>query len=455
MKLIPLLLALTATAALAQTAARPVLKNISGNTLTEALATGSKTLTISAAGTLTWTSGATLSGASDFRTAAGLTLSAGGLGASDAGKVAIYDPVTANLSTTGSIMVVNGTDPDVFSYLSTTEAAWLYQDYLLRLQMPNTATANRTWKLPNASGDIVTTGNLTSITATGTVTSGTWNGTTIALANGGTGQTTAAAARVALLPALATNAGKVLAVNAGATDVEWITSGGGGGLTIGATTITSGTSGRVLYNNGGVVGELTGLTIATGVLRDVATTERFFATAGGSFPQFTATSYTGHGFRVATDRLDFWMSGGVVCTFDAAGINPTGNVAWSGAGSPALWGAADGTGRLVQRNSTSPQSFSIANTYTSFTNKEEFEIGWAGNLNVCKLRPIKGSGGGNSRTAEFHTTETGVHWTSGSGTPEGVVTAPIGSLYTRTDGGASTTLYVKESGTGNTGWVAK
>jgi len=44
---------------------------------------------------------------------------------------------------------------------------------------------------------------------------------------------------------------------------------------------------------------------------------------------------------------------------------------------------------------------------------------------------------------------------SGSGTPEAFVTAPVGSIYTRTDGGASTTLYVKESGTGNTGWVAK
>ena len=44
-------------------------------------------------------------------------------------------------------------------------------------------------------------------------------------------------------------------------------------------------------------------------------------------------------------------------------------------------------------------------------------------------------------------------WTSGTGTPEGVVTAVVGSLFTRTDGGASTTLYVKESGAGNTGWA--
>jgi hypothetical protein len=44
---------------------------------------------------------------------------------------------------------------------------------------------------------------------------------------------------------------------------------------------------------------------------------------------------------------------------------------------------------------------------------------------------------------------------SGTGTPEGAVTAPVGCMFLRKDGGASTTMYVKESGTGNTGWVAK
>ncbi|PYJ70249.1 MAG: hypothetical protein DME75_09605 [Verrucomicrobia bacterium] len=43
----------------------------------------------------------------------------------------------------------------------------------------------------------------------------------------------------------------------------------------------------------------------------------------------------------------------------------------------------------------------------------------------------------------------------GSGSPEGVVTADKGSVYHRTDGGAGTSFYVKESGTGNTGWVGK
>lgn len=55
----------------------------------------------------------------------------------------------------------------------------------------------------------------------------------------------------------------------------------------------------------------------------------------------------------------------------------------------------------------------------------------------------------------FSVNGTAAIFTSGSNSPEGVVTAPVGSIFTRTNGGANTTLYVKESGTGNTGWVAK
>lgn len=46
----------------------------------------------------------------------------------------------------------------------------------------------------------------------------------------------------------------------------------------------------------------------------------------------------------------------------------------------------------------------------------------------------------------------------GRGAPENVVAAPVGVLYLRTDGGAKTTLYVKESATSSTdakGWVGK
>jgi hypothetical protein len=42
---------------------------------------------------------------------------------------------------------------------------------------------------------------------------------------------------------------------------------------------------------------------------------------------------------------------------------------------------------------------------------------------------------------------------AGYGSPDGVVLASAGSLYQRLDGGVSTTFYVKETGTGKTGWV--
>ena len=43
----------------------------------------------------------------------------------------------------------------------------------------------------------------------------------------------------------------------------------------------------------------------------------------------------------------------------------------------------------------------------------------------------------------------------GEGSPEGAITAPVGSVYRRKDGGANTSIYVKESGVGNTGWIGK
>lgn len=43
---------------------------------------------------------------------------------------------------------------------------------------------------------------------------------------------------------------------------------------------------------------------------------------------------------------------------------------------------------------------------------------------------------------------------AGSGTPESAVTGNVCDLFMRSDGGAGTALYVKETGTGNTGWSA-
>ena len=44
---------------------------------------------------------------------------------------------------------------------------------------------------------------------------------------------------------------------------------------------------------------------------------------------------------------------------------------------------------------------------------------------------------------------------AGAGSPESSVTGSVGSMYLRNDGSTGTCLYIKESGTGNTGWVDK
>ena len=51
--------------------------------------------------------------------------------------------------------------------------------------------------------------------------------------------------------------------------------------------------------------------------------------------------------------------------------------------------------------------------------------------------------------------DSGIIWRTGTVNPEGVITAPVGSMFTNSNGGTGTTFYVKETGTGNTGWVAK
>lgn len=54
------------------------------------------------------------------------------------------------------------------------------------------------------------------------------------------------------------------------------------------------------------------------------------------------------------------------------------------------------------------------------------------------------SGSGTSATATLYT---------GSGSPNGVVTATPGAEYNQIDGGVFIQTWIKQSGIGNTGWV--
>ena len=106
--------------------------------------------------------------------------------------------------------------------------------------------------------------------------------------------------------------------------------------------------------------------------------------------------------------------------------------------------SADGKG-------TNPQTLRIYETYPSTGNYERLTISAASGTNTIKP---EAAGTGSASKVDYHLTGSDVRITSGTGSPEGAVSAPVGSEYHRTDGSTGTTLYIKESGTGNTGWVA-
>lgn len=88
-----------------------------------------------------------------------------------------------------------------------------------------------------------------------------------------------------------------------------------------------------------------------------------------------------------------------------------------------------------------------ANTFTNF-----FDSG--NTLNITTPVSIDVSG----KQPDYWITEGNIYAPlklKGTGTPEGSVVADIGTTFINLSGGAGTTLYIKESGTGNTGWVAK
>jgi hypothetical protein len=179
--------------------------------------------------------------------------------------------------------------------------------------------------------------------------------------------------------------------------------------------------------------------------------------SGGSFRVIagTATNQSVRGptaglYDSGAGALGFCSSTTLISYVNAAGFYTatTGGIIAFNNGDLVL--ARDAANTLAQRNGTNAQIFRLYET-DSGANDEYLELSAASGTNL--IRP-QATGTGTASVVRYHTT-TSVFWTSGSGTPEGVVTAPIGSLYTRTDGGAATTLYVKESGTGSTGWVAK
>ena len=113
---------------------------------------------------------------------------------------------------------------------------------------PGSSTDNAVARFDSTTGKIIQNSGVV-INDSGEVTVGVWKGTEIGLPYGGTGASSASQARGNILPSYAGNAGKVLAVNTGATDVEYISAGGTGTVT--SVDVSGGTTG--LTTSGGPI----------------------------------------------------------------------------------------------------------------------------------------------------------------------------------------------------------
>ena len=102
--------------------------------------------------------------------------------------------------------------------------------------------------------------------------------------------------------------------------------------------------------------------------------------------------------------------------------------------SPALWVSRE-------TSSTNSATLGVGSSSTGSTNAKAVSVSHGTN----EVFFVRHDGAVSSLYQRF-----------GSGSPNGIVIAPVGAVYHRTDGGTGTSFYVKESnGTGNTGWIAK
>lgn len=186
-------------------------------------------------------------------------------------------------------------------------------------------------------------------------------------------------------------------------------------------------------------------------------------TGGGGTDGFTG-SVTTNAIPMATGPLVLGDSplykdaNGIAFDGYAPAPRLTGRRAKGTVGSPAALGNGDaifevgGVGRGATAFAANPGAYLSMNATEDWTDSVQgasFVLWATPNGSTVPSPVLDVRGDGNIWLAN------GLLLGQGNGSPEGAVAAPVGSTYRRRNGGAGTTFYVKESGTGSTGWAAK
>jgi hypothetical protein len=356
---------------------------------------------------------------------------------------------------------------------------------------PSSATDNAVVRFDNTTGKVIQNSGVI-ISDANAISGGTWNGATVGVPYGGTGATTAATARGNILPSYTGNAGKVLAVNSGATDVEYIAAGGTGTVTSVATGtgLTGGpitTTGTVaLANTAVTAGSYTSANItvdaqgritaaANGSGGGSGTVTSMSVVSANGFAGTVANATTTPAVTLSTSITGVLKGNGTALSAATAG---TDYVAPGGAlGTPSSGTLTNCTFPTLNQNTTGSAG-SVANALTagtgiSFSSGTTYNGSAAITINSTGVASYPGAGIPNSTGSAWGTS----YSTTGSGTVLALATSPslttpilgtpqsgnfstgtftwptFNQNTTGTAAGLSATLAVGSGGTGQTSYT--